>query len=133
MTLMTGPHQAGWDRVPTANTERDPRLRRTLKEMRPAISTPTPLPDTGSDQGHTNPTGDPVTKRPTKPSGLELVSEVSDLGAGIGILTFALAPLALPALALTALAVVPLLIPVLAGALLAAPVLLVRRLRARSV
>jgi hypothetical protein len=54
---------------------------------------------------------------------------VSDLGAGLGILTFALAPLALPGLALTALAVVPLLIPVLAGALLAAPLLLVRRLR----
>ena len=97
------------------------------------MSTPTPLPHTVSDQGHTNRAWDPVTKRPTKPSGLELVSEVSDLGAGLGILTFALAPLALPALALTALAVVPLLIPVLAGALLAAPVLLVRRLRARSV
>jgi hypothetical protein len=52
---------------------------------------------------------------------------VSDLAAGLGILTFTLAPLAIPALALTALTAVVLLIPVLGGALLAAPFLLAGR------
>jgi hypothetical protein len=52
-----------------------------------------------------------LTKQHTTPSGLELLSEVSDLTAGLAILTFTLAPLALPALALTALTAVLLLIP----------------------
>jgi hypothetical protein len=95
--------------------------------MRPAMSNPAPLPYTVSDQGHANRAGDPLTKQHTTPSGLELLSEVSDLTAGLGILTFTLAPLALPALALTALTAVVLLIPVLAGALLAAPFLLAGR------
>jgi hypothetical protein len=68
-------------------------------------------------------------RQPTTPSRLDLVSEVSDLAAGLGILTFTLAPLALPALALTALTAVALLIPVLAAAMLAAPFLLARRWR----
>jgi hypothetical protein len=106
---------------PTANTESDPRLRRTLTQ--PLI------PNTATDGSGITARPNSVAAPPAKPSGLELVSEVSDLGAGLGILTFALASLALPGLALTALAVVPLLIPVLAGALLAAPLLLVRRLR----
>lgn len=63
-----------------------------------------------------------------KPSGIELVSEVSDLAFGIGLLIFVLAPLALPALALAAVAIVVLLIPMLAGTILAAPILLMRHL-----
>jgi hypothetical protein len=60
-------------------------------------------------------------------SGLELVSELSDLAAGAGILIFALAPFSLPALALTAVAAVALLVPALVGLVLAAPFLLARR------
>jgi hypothetical protein len=56
-----------------------------------------------------------------QPSGVELVSEVSDLAAGAGMLTFTLAPLALPCLALVALTAVALLLPVLAVALPFAP------------
>ena len=63
----------------------------------------------------------------TPPSGLELVSEAAHLAAGAGILTFALAPLALPALALIALTAVAVLIPALGVALLLAPFLVVRR------
>ena len=71
------------------------------------------------------------------PSGLELLSEVSYLATGAGIITFTLAPLALPALALALLATMALLIPlfvgavlaVFVGAVLAAPVLVVRRWR----
>lgn len=59
-------------------------------------------------------------------SGLDLVSEVSDLATGAGLLIFTLAPFALPALALTVLAGSLLLIPVVAGPLLAAPFLLAR-------
>jgi hypothetical protein len=74
-----------------------------------------------------------LAEQQTMPSGFGLVSEVSDLTAGLGILTFTLAPLALPALALTALTAVALLIPVLLGAFLAAPFLLASRwLRARD-
>lgn len=65
----------------------------------------------------------------TTDSGLELVTEVSDLAAGAGIITFTLAPLALPALALTLLLIVPLLVPALIGALVAVPILVLRRLR----
>jgi multisubunit Na+/H+ antiporter MnhE subunit len=56
-----------------------------------------------------------------------LVSEVADLAVGAGILTFTLAPFALPALALIALVAVALLIPALAVALLLAPFLVARR------
>ena len=66
-------------------------------------------------------------ERSSKPSGIELVSEVSDLVAGAGLLSFVLAPLALPGLALAAVAIVVLLIPLLIGAILTAPILLVRR------
>jgi hypothetical protein len=63
----------------------------------------------------------------TPPRGLELVSEVADLAVGAGMLTLALAPLALPFLALTALVAVVLVIPALGVALLLAPFLVVRR------
>jgi hypothetical protein len=96
------------------------------------MSNPAPLPQTASDQGRRNRAADPSANQ-TTPSGLELVSEVSDLTAGLGILTFTLAPLAIPALALTALLALPLLIPVLLGAMFAAPFLLMARwLRARD-
>jgi hypothetical protein len=69
----------------------------------------------------------------TRPSGIELVSEVSDLAVGVGMLTFTLAPFALPFLALLALAAVAFVIPVLGVALLIAPLLLARRyLRSRN-
>jgi hypothetical protein len=63
----------------------------------------------------------------TPPSGLELVSEVADLAVGAGMLTFTLAPFALPALALIALTALALLIPALGVALLLAPFLVARR------
>jgi hypothetical protein len=63
----------------------------------------------------------------TPRSGLELVGEVAHLAVGTGILTFALAPLALPFLALTALVAVVLVIPALGVALLLAPLLVLRR------
>jgi hypothetical protein len=68
-----------------------------------------------------------LSERSSKPSGIELLSEVSDLVTGAGLLIFVLAPFALPGLALAAVAIVVLLIPVLIGAILAAPILLVRR------
>jgi hypothetical protein len=65
----------------------------------------------------------------------EVVEEVSKWTVGLGILTFALFPLALPILALTAVALVPLLIPVLVLGLLAAivalPIRVIRRLAKR--
>ena len=61
------------------------------------------------------------------PRGLELVSEVDDLAVGIGMLTFALAPFALPGLALVALTMAVLMIPALAIALLLGPFLVARR------
>ena len=68
-----------------------------------------------------------LSERSSKPSGIELVSEVSDLVAGAGLLIFVLAPFTLPGLALAAVAIVVLLIPLLIGAILAAPILLLRR------
>lgn len=65
--------------------------------------------------------------RQTPPSGLELVSEMADLTVGVGMLTFVLAPFALPALALIALIAVVALIPALGVALLLAPFLVARR------
>ena len=56
----------------------------------------------------------------------EFVGEVADLAVGAGILTFTLAPFALPALALIALTAAVLLIPALAVALLLAPFLVAR-------
>lgn len=67
--------------------------------------------------------------RSTQPSGLEVVSEVSDLAAGAGMLIFAFAPFALPALSLTALVAVAVLIPALVGGALVAPFLMARRWR----
>jgi hypothetical protein len=64
---------------------------------------------------------------------IEVVSGVSTALVGAGVVTFALAPLALPILILTVVAVIPLLLPVLALGLLAAivivPIRLARRLR----
>jgi hypothetical protein len=66
----------------------------------------------------------------------EVVDEVSKWTVGAGILTVALAPLALPILALTAVAVLPILLPVLAIGLIAGvvylPITLIRRLSSRS-
>ena len=85
------------------------------------------LPHTVSDQGRGSRGSDPSAKQQTTPSGLELVSEVSDLAAGLGLVIFTLAPLALPALALTALVAVLLLIPAFVGAMLAVPFVLAGR------
>lgn len=68
-----------------------------------------------------------LVEQPPKPSGIELLSEVSDLVTGAGLLIFVLAPFALPGLVLAAVAIVVLLISVLIGVILAAPILLVRR------
>jgi hypothetical protein len=76
----------------------------------------------GSKSGRTAP-------QQTPPSGLEFVSELSDLAVGAGMLVFTFAPLALPALALTTIAAVALLIPALVGIVLAAPIVAVRRWR----
>ena len=62
----------------------------------------------------------------TTPSGLEFVSEVSDLAVGTGMPIFTLAPFALPVLAL-ALAAVALLIPAVVGVVLGGPFPLARR------
>jgi hypothetical protein len=56
----------------------------------------------------------------------EVIEEVSKWAVGLGILTVALAPLAIPIIVLTAVALVPLLIPVAALAILAVPALMVR-------
>ncbi|HXD63201.1 MAG TPA: hypothetical protein VNV17_01215 [Solirubrobacteraceae bacterium] len=64
-----------------------------------------------------------------------MIGEVADLAVGAGILTFALAPFALPALALIALTAAVLLIPALGVAVLLAPLLVARawwRSRGRS-
>lgn len=57
-------------------------------------------------------------------SGVDILGEVSDLAAGLGMLALPLAPFALPAFALTALAAVALLILVVVGLVLAGPILL---------
>ena len=65
----------------------------------------------------------------------EVVDEVSKWTVGAGILTVALAPLALPILALTAVALLPLLVPVLVLGVLAGivylPIRVVRGIRRR--
>ena len=70
--------------------------------------------------------------QPDGPTRLEAIEEVSKWGVGLGVLTFALFPLAVPILLLTAVALLPLALPLVAlaliGAVLAAPVMLVRRL-----
>ncbi len=72
----------------------------------------------------------------TTPSTAEIVDEVSKWTVGLGIVTFALFPLALPILILTAVAALPLLLPVLAVGVLVAvvvlPIRLVRSLRRRA-
>lgn len=60
-------------------------------------------------------------------SGLEFVSELSDLAACAGMLIVMLAPFSLPVLALATLAAVALVIPAFVGLVLAAPFLLARR------
>jgi hypothetical protein len=68
----------------------------------------------------------------TSRSRAEVADEVSKWTVGLGIITFALFPLALPILILTAIAVLPLLLPALAVGLLigvvAVPILAVRSL-----
>ena len=72
----------------------------------------------------------------TNPSTTELVDGTVAIAAGVGIITVALFPLAVPMLALTAVALIPLLIPLLlislAGGLIAAPFLLLRRIFRRA-
>ena len=69
----------------------------------------------------------------TARSRAEVADEVSKWTVGLGIITFALFPLALPILILTAIAVLPLLLPALAVGLLigvvAVPILAVRSRR----
>ena len=74
-----------------------------------------------------NPTSGISPGHQASPRGLELVSEVDDLAVGIGMLTFVLAPFALPGLALVALTMAVLMIPALGIALLVAPFLVARR------
>jgi hypothetical protein len=70
------------------------------------------------------------TDKTNAPTPTELTDTLSDWAVGGGILTVALAPLALPILALTAVALLPLLVPVVAVglvvALVALPVLAAR-------
>jgi hypothetical protein len=65
----------------------------------------------------------------------EVIDEVSKWGVGAGIVTVALAPLAIPILVLTAAFVLPLLLPVIPLALIAGlvylPIKIVRGVRAR--
>jgi hypothetical protein len=67
----------------------------------------------------------------------EVIDEASKWTVGLGIITLALAPLALPMLVLTAVALVPLALPLIAvglvAAIVAVPVLLIRRLRRRLI
>jgi membrane protein implicated in regulation of membrane protease activity len=62
----------------------------------------------------------------------DVVEEISKWGVGLGIVTFALFPLAIPILILTAVALLPLALPLVAlalvAAVVAAPVMIVRRL-----
>jgi membrane protein implicated in regulation of membrane protease activity len=72
----------------------------------------------------------PENRRSDSPSAVELGDTLTDWAVGGGIVTMALAPLAIPILALTAVALLPLLAPVvvigvLAG-VVALPVMLVR-------
>jgi len=93
------------------------------------MSNPATPPRAVSDQVRGNRGAGPAPAQLATPSALELVSEVSDLAAGVGLLIFTLTPLALPALAPTALVAIVLLIPALVGAMLAAPFLLAWRWR----
>ncbi len=62
----------------------------------------------------------------------ELLDEIMSWLTGLGLVTFVIFPLALPAIALTALLAIPLLLAAIPLALLAAPMLLIRHLwRAR--
>jgi hypothetical protein len=69
-----------------------------------------------------------MTTSSAPPSTGDLVDGTLGLAAGLGILTMALFPLAIPLLALTAAALIPLLLISLAAGLIAAPFLLLRRL-----
>jgi membrane protein implicated in regulation of membrane protease activity len=64
----------------------------------------------------------------TPPSRNEVIDEVSKWGVGAGIVTVALAPLAIPIIVLTLVALLPLALPVVALGILALPVLIVRAL-----
>jgi hypothetical protein len=64
----------------------------------------------------------------TNPSTRDLVDEMLPLAAGVGIVTVALFPLAIPIVALTAVVLIPLVLIPLAAGLIAAPFLLLRRL-----
>ena len=66
------------------------------------------------------------------PSTGDLIDGTLGLAAGVGILTMALFPLAIPLLALTAVALIPLLLIPIGAGLIAAPFLLLRRLFRRA-
>ena len=69
---------------------------------------------------------------PNNPSTGDLVQGAFAAGTGLGIVTMALFPLAIPLLALTAVALVPLLMIPLIGGLIAGPFLLLRWLLRRG-
>jgi VIT1/CCC1 family predicted Fe2+/Mn2+ transporter len=85
-------------------------------------------------RGAANPKTDVVERRSERIDAADLAGELSAWAAGLGIITVALFPLAVPLIALTALAALPLLLLALVAALLALPFLairgLVRRVRA---
>lgn len=70
----------------------------------------------------------------TRPSGSQLLEEVSDLLVGLGMITMILSPFALPFIALTLVVLAVVAVPAAVGgvlvAVLAGPVLLVKRMRA---
>ena len=66
------------------------------------------------------------------PSPADLIDGTLGLAAGLGIITMALFPLAIPLLALTAIALIPLLLIPVVAVLIAAPFLLLRRLFRRA-
>jgi hypothetical protein len=70
----------------------------------------------------------------TRPSGSQLLEEISDLLVGLGMITMILFPFALPFIALTLVVLAVVAVPAAVGGVLVAavvgPVLLVKRLRA---
>ena len=88
------------DDSPRRTRQPVPRAPEPPKPRSTTMNNSAPLPGSVSSHSDRN-QGLPQPKEKTRPSGLELVSEVSGLTAGLGLLIFTLTPLALPALALT--------------------------------
>ena len=93
------------------------------------MSYPPALSGAVSDQGPENRRADSWPRQQRTPPGVELLSDVSDLATGLGLLSLALLSFTLPAPALTALAAALLLIRAFLGATLAARRLLPWRWR----